>query len=179
MCGTQFAAGPQFAEQYLSEASPSNPDLMARVENLNCWPSSILVDSLLQNEDVSDRHVLITFNKNTGASRYWHVDHGHSLGIAQGWATLSASNLSVRSGLYSSLVSGLDPFKDALSRLPLLTTNFAKTVLNECPLDAWGVTSVDCEGLTSYLSTVAARAESMIINGKGTWPNWKSDERRV
>jgi hypothetical protein len=95
-----FVSGTQFGSSYLGSSStqvyPSNPELMRKTANLEGWPAIVVLDSLVQNGDRKNEHVLITLDNQTGKSKLWSVDHGHCLGVAAGWGTLRAENVNLR-----------------------------------------------------------------------------------
>lgn len=173
-CGTQFGPGLQHAMAYLGGETirvfPSNLDLMTKASNVDKWPNAIIFDTLVQNEDLGDRHILVAVDDND--TKFWHIDHGHTLGVTQGWASLRPEKVAVRN-LYPSLVKGEEPFKDAFERLNAISKDAIEAALQPCPLDEWGVASSEPEGLVSYLMSARSKVQESIIASKGNWPNWK------
>jgi hypothetical protein len=149
---------------------PSNPDLISKAGNKDKWPNAIVLDALVQNEDLKDVHVLITVDgENT---KFWHVDHGHTLGVTRGWASLNPENAVVRN-LYPSLVHGQDPFKDALERLEAMSKDAIEAAVQQCPLEHWGVAGSERENLVSYVMSAKTKVRQSIIASKSNWPRWE------
>jgi hypothetical protein len=143
---------------------------MSKVSNKAKWPNAIVLDALVQNEDLKDVHVLITVDG--GTTNFWHVDHGHTLGVTRGWASLNPEHAVVRN-LYPSLVHGHDPFKDAFERLEAMSEDAIQVAVQQCPLEHWGVASSELENLVSYVMSAKTKVRQSIIASKATWSNWE------
>ncbi len=172
----QFRAGIQHAQLYLAsdtvQVFPSTQERMAKTINIDKWPNAIVLDSLTQNGDLGEANVVVAVESSTGVARFWHVDHGHTLGTTSGWTNLGLGGVSVRL-LFNSLVSGSEPFKDAFERLQGLSRVSLEPIVRECPLEAWGVPADEREKLLSYLMTAKSKVQEAIIGSKDKFPNWK------
>jgi hypothetical protein len=150
---------------------PSNLDLMTRATNIGKWPNAIVLDTLVQNEDMGDRHILMTVVQNSGTTNFWHIDHGHTLGVTRGWTTLNPQSIGARH-LYPSLVKGGEPFKDAFDHLEAISKETIERVMQECPLEAWGVADSERNSLIEYLISAKAKVRQAIIAARATFTNW-------
>ncbi|MCL5067149.1 MAG: phosphatidylinositol 4-kinase [Thaumarchaeota archaeon] len=171
-----FQAGPAFASLYIESDTtkkiiPSNHADMASTRNVSKWTNAIVLDTLVQNEDLKPEHVLISKNLSNDYSEFFHIDHGHCLGIDRGWSTLQ-SNASIRAKLYPELVCGPNPFGDAFQKLEQITPEVVDKILNEAPLSSWQVPDSDIALLRTYIITVKASVQNAIINAKPQFRNW-------
>jgi len=182
-CGTSFRPGIQFAQEYLgnrpAQVFPSNPELMSKTANLRKWANAIVLDSLVQNEDLKDTHVLITLGHQGSESEFWHIDHGHCLGVGRGWNTLIPENTPIRSPLYSNLISGPNPFGDVFERLQKLNERIIRKMFCQCPLSAWEIPPFEVNHLVTYLLAARNNVQNTIIACKNNFPNWESHAREL
>jgi fibronectin type 3 domain-containing protein len=171
-----FQAGIQFAQLYVGGSDtvfPSNPELMAKAGNIGNWPNAIVLDALTQNDDFKAVHVLVESAKQGGGCKFWHIDHGHCLGITAGWGTLSPSKATIRNLLYGDLVAGVDPFGDVFTRMNAITMEQIEGILAGCPLSAWQVPNTDSSNLVKYLLEARKPVQNTILSAKPQFPNWK------
>ncbi len=159
--GAKFRPGPQFASQYLGretvEVVPSNIDLMRAAGNCSSWLYVVVLDSLVQNTDRKETHVLMSRDRQSGELRFSAIDHGHCLGVAAGWTTLRPDNVALRPLIYGELVKGPDDYRDALNALRNLTRDQVERILDECPLTEWEVPSGDRGALSEYLEAAKVK----------------------
>ncbi|MDE1852209.1 MAG: hypothetical protein KGI38_00495 [Thaumarchaeota archaeon] len=173
---SNFRSGPQFGSQYVGgdnvQVYPSTPDLMAKTNNVSKWPNAVVLDVLVQNEDLKDVHVLISIAGDKGSSEFWHVDHGHCLGVARGWGTLKSENAAVRNRLYFDLVAGADPFADVFRRLKDVTASKVGEILSQCPLGEWEVPQGDVVAIENYFESARESTQKAISLAKAQFRKW-------
>lgn len=174
-CGANFVSGRQHAMSYLGsdtvQVFPSNLDLMTKSINVSKWPNAIILDTLVQNEDLGDRHILMTIVQSSGTTNFWHIDHGHTLGVTRGWPSLNPQSIRARY-LYPALVKGGEPFKDAFDHLEALSKETIENTLQDCPLQPWGVADSERSSLVEYLVTARSKVREAIIASKANFSNW-------
>jgi hypothetical protein len=171
-----FQAGPAFGSLYVGgdrvKVVPSSLDEMRRTSNIGSWPNAIVLDALVQNEDIKPEHVLIEKNLYNGESKFWHIDHGHCLGVDRGWNTLNISNASPRSLLYPEIISGANPFREAFQRLQEITPQVVDGILADIPHEKWDVPASDFDALKGYLEAAKSQVPNAIIAAKGRFVGW-------
>ncbi len=173
---SKFKAGPQFASSYVvddgHQVRPSTLDLMGNASNVSKWPNTIVLDTLVQNEDLKPEHILISTDKNNNSSQFLHVDYGHCLGVARGWLSIKLDDVALKKPLYFDLVVGQDPFADAFQRLKGITSKDLDKILGQFPLKEWEVTQGDIEAIVGYIEYAKERTQKVILSAKTQFRKW-------
>lgn len=174
LVGANFKPGLQIGSLYLgkrgTQVFPSNLELMKKTANLASWPAAIAIDTLTQNSDRGDRHVLITVDKDEH-SRFWAIDHGHCMGVTNGWSSLRAADVSLR-GIYRELVDGANPFEATYNRLGRLDKNVLEKMLEEVPSDSWEVSEQDKQNILTYVEEAVKLLPDKLLASKSAFPRW-------
>lgn len=172
IAGTNFGPGPQFGSRLIGQEEatvlPSTLDLMQTTVNLSSLATVIVLDTLVQNQDEKAAHLLVSKNDE---SMFWAVDHGHCLGVASGWDTLSVDNITLRK-IHPELISGAQAFGQALEALADLTEESIQGVLDRAPLERWDVSSDETRRLVRYLVDAIPQVEEVINLSRPVFPNW-------
>jgi hypothetical protein len=176
--GATFQPGLQFASPYIASPTvqvfPSTLDSIIRASNISSWASCIVLDTLTQNTDRKNEHVLISSDIQSHETRFWIVDHGHCLGVNNGWHTLNHQNAGLVAPIYREAVRGKDPFAEALDRLGTISRSDASKIISECPCDAWGVGQNEKQNLEDFLLNLAARIPKILNSSRSSFPRWEA-----
>jgi hypothetical protein len=172
--GTNFKAGPQFGSLYLAtetrRVNPSNPELMRTTSNLSNLPAVIVLDTLTQNDDRKMEHILVSTDEKE--SRFWIVDHGHCLGVVQGWACLRSDNMTLRAPVYKELIEGNAPFGETLNKLREISNSMVEKILTAIPCSTWEVTEEEKRHLLAYVAEAGQKIPGLIHSSKALFPRW-------
>jgi hypothetical protein len=175
--GVLAGAGPQFASRFQCDEHGATfqnpvPSVVKQFVNKDQAAAKIILDNLVANQDVKNEHII--FHAVKGGIRFWAVDFGHTLGIAQGWESLrpSSEDAPLVAPFLTECVLSRDDLNAVVDRLKArLTRETLLEVLSEVPLEAWGVAAQEVSPLIDYLLTQRECIPRRVSNSLKQFPS--------
>lgn len=173
--GTQFGSLFKCGDTGESYTKPSSGDINS-FANQTQIPLVILMDTLVANRDRKGEHI-VYHPVGDGEYRFWMVDHGHCLGVNDGWDSLETPGQGLVADTFSERITGWDDFVPGLERIcDEVTESNIRDISSEMPLDEWGIASSDVDAVVDYLLEQKALLPQILADNRETFSNWGSEQ---
>lgn len=173
--GTQFGSLFKCADSGESFTKPSAEHINS-FANQTQIPLVILMDTLVANRDRKGEHI-VYHPVGDGEYRFWMVDHGHCLGVNDGWTTLQTPGQGLVADTFSDRISGWEDLVPGLERIrDEITEPNIRDISSEIPLGEWGISAADVDAVVEYLIEQKTLLPSILADNQATFSNWGSGQ---